>query len=81
MTPITILMQRLANKPLYERIHLLRLYLSYEVENSVRWKELYHCLRMELIKQLNREDKMDHRASKGSRTAEKVTPASESALA
>ena len=69
MTPITILMQRLANKPLYERIHLLRLYLSYEVENSVRWKELYHCLRMELIKQLNREDKMDHRTKSPASTS------------
>ena len=57
MTPIAVLMNHLARKPLHERIHLLRLYLSFEVEGSIRWKELQHLLKFELIRQLNRENK------------------------
>lgn len=61
MTPIVFLMKRLSRLPLHERIGLLRLYLSYEKPNSIRAKELGHALKWELIKQLNREERLDHR--------------------
>ena len=68
MTPITVLMHRLSRKPLHERIALLRIYVSFEKPESIRWKELQHALKFELIKQLSKENRLVQRESGGSRS-------------
>jgi hypothetical protein len=56
MTPITVLMNHIQRKPLHEKIHLLRMYLKFEKENSDRYRDIHHELKFLLVRQLSREN-------------------------
>jgi hypothetical protein len=79
MTPISLLMERLAKYPLHERILMLRKYMEFEKPNSIRWKELQSAQQRLMIKVLCRENRF-HRTTApasapiGHQKAEQVSP-------